>query len=459
MSGFKAFSHLDPKCDLAFRAQAAMAGVTADSPESTDDRDRLLEIRNGARKVANLIERKMQDKGYAFAQTDAEVLHAAGARIQYVNAALDMQDRNAGSPAKGASAGMVNIEGRHLPIITAADRGNVAKRFREAGIATAEEGNPETPTFDDFVRGVMGARVRPEVATQIKNSMSEGTGSAGGYTVPAIIMPQIIESLLPNSSLLQAGMQIVPLLGSGSSFAYPIEASVPTWAFLNEAATVTASDPSYTQATLTPRQARVQTNISRELLQDSVIGWNEAIQSVFSRSLAAFIDATGLTGSGTPPVPKGLINVSGLGSYAFGGANGTQAVDYTWPVTALTTLLAANAKGQFNVVCHPNQYMKLQGLKNTLNDALRAPTVLDGAKWCTSTALPINQTVGSSVDCSTAFVGSFPDMILGMRMDLQLLRADQVNAAQGQVAFFGFSRIDFAVLRPAQFVKVTGLRA
>jgi|GEM_PF-6588152 len=478
---------------VAFRTQAAALGIESDDPRAATTDAALLEARNNARRVVNSIGARLHEESRDFTDTELAACAEAQTRIAYVEHKLQVNGRAATGSAPGASvlspppgmssadwqrmigatasspvSSMTSVEGQRVPVISAADRGSVAQRFADAGLIPKDgsgsgfDGNPRNPeriTFDDFVRGVAGVKVRPEAQAAIRASLSEGTGSSGGYLVPQIVIPELIEALLANNSLLQAGMRVVPLVGTASSWTYPVEAGIPEWAFLAENDSVTPSDPSYGPGTLTPRHARVKTLVSRELLQDSAIAMDSALQSVFVRSLAQFLDNAGLNGTGTPPSPKGLMSDTAIGSVAFGGSTGAAATDYTWLVEALTKLYGANAKPPFSCVLHPNQMLKLQGLKNSLGDAMRAPTIVEALKFCTTTQLPTDQTVGTSTDCSTAFVGNFSDLVLGMRLDMQILRADQVAADQGQVAFYGFSRFDFAVLRPAQFVKVSGLRA
>lgn len=78
--------------------------------------------------------------------------------------------------------------------------------------------------------------------------------------------------------------------------------------------------------------------------------------------------------------------------------------------------------------------------------------------------VPTDQTVGTSNDCSTAFVGDFGDMVMGVRLNVQLMASEQASDGSSH-AFTHFevwiravARVDFAVLRPSSFVAITGIR-
>ncbi len=71
------------------------------------------------------------------------------------------------------------------------------------------------------------------------------------------------------------------------------------------------------------------------------------------------------------------------------------------------------------------------------------------------------QHLGSSNDCSTAFVGDFSQMLLGVRTELTLEASRVADDAFEKMAVLirGYLRCDVAVLRPQHFTKIIGIRA
>ena len=107
----------------------------------------------------------------------------------------------------GVVAGNTNLGGEYwatdagkVPVMR---KGSDFKSFYRAESGPASGGN-EPITMSDFFRGIAGGRTTPGV----RNALSEGTNSAGGYAVPTLLMPNILEALVPVSSLLQAGAGI-----------------------------------------------------------------------------------------------------------------------------------------------------------------------------------------------------------------------------------------------------------
>ena len=61
--------------------------------------------------------------------------------------------------------------------------------------------------FGDIVRGMATGKATPEV----RNALSEGTDSQGGYTVPAILLPQLIDRMRAQQTVVKAGARTVML--------------------------------------------------------------------------------------------------------------------------------------------------------------------------------------------------------------------------------------------------------
>ena len=75
------------------------------------------------------------------------------------------------------------------------------------------------------------------------SALSEGTDSAGGYTVPTVLSAQLIDMLRADSVVMAAGAQSVPMARDNLSFAKV--ASDPVPAFRAEAAAIAESDPTF----------------------------------------------------------------------------------------------------------------------------------------------------------------------------------------------------------------------
>lgn len=306
----------------------------------------------------------------------------------------------------------------------------------------------------DFFRGV--GNLNPTEA--VRNALSEGTNTTGGYTVPNELMPAILGAMSPNSSLLQAGMGIVSLEGGpgAKTFTTAIVDSIPTAAWRLESGNVAESDPSFRGVVAAPKSLAFLFKISRELLADSA-NIDAALMQAIGQSFAAALDLAGLRGSGANPVPLGLKGTAGIQTVT-NGANGTALNGYANIFSASQAILQANAPMPTAAIMSPRSLVKLGALLDTTNQPLLVPPMLQTVRQISTSQIPDNLTVGSSTDCSEIYVGDFTKMLMMLREGVSVQRVDQLFAATGEIGFVCHVRADFSVMYPAAFALVTGVR-
>jgi hypothetical protein len=130
-----------------------------------------------------------------------------------------------------------------------------------------------------------------------RRALSEGTDSAGGFTVPDILMARWIDRLRTALVIVRAGAVTVPLTSDSVKIARLL--ADPTAAWRSENAAVAESDPTFEAVTFAPKSLDVFTKVSRELLEDSV-NITEMLETAFVRSFAVEVDRVCLYGTGTP---------------------------------------------------------------------------------------------------------------------------------------------------------------
>lgn len=131
--------------------------------------------------------------------------------------------------------------------------------------AGAREVNDAVP-LSEFMRGVAGMKTSESAI----KALSEGTDSAGGYSVPNIVMPRILDAMVPASSLLQAGAGFVPLDKGAKTATTAVTDTLPVAAWRDELGSIAESDPTFRAVVATPRSLACIVRISRELLADGV---------------------------------------------------------------------------------------------------------------------------------------------------------------------------------------------
>jgi HK97 family phage major capsid protein len=281
-------------------------------------------------------------------------------------------------------------------------------------------------------------------------ALSEGTDSAGGYTVPTVLAGEMIDRLRAESVMVAAGARTVPLTSDNLSIAKL--ATDPTPAFRAENAAIAESDPTFSSVTLTPRSLAVMTKVSRELFEDS-LNLESELPRILSVAMAKEMDRIGLLGSGSAPEPRGIANQSGIGTTALDAA----LTSYAPLLAAQTGILSANAGPVSAMIMHPRDMGDLAGLTDTTNQPLNAPATLAGIPMLTTTAIPTDGGTGSNE--STIFVGNFSHVMIGVRSGVRVDVLRERYADSHQYGLVAHMRFDIAVQHAAAFHTITGVQS
>jgi len=357
--------------------------------------------------------------------------------------------RASGKPSK---AGAASSE-EDLPALRTPDEFH-NHYCRRAGNQASQLDRQSNINIADFMRGVANMQTTPAV----RNALSEGTDSAGGFTVPNIVMPEILSALVPNSSLLQAGAAISPQEDGAKSFVLPGIQTLPTAAWRSENGAVAESDPVFRALTATPRSLAVMFKISRELLADSA-GMHQALLQVIGQAFAKEMDRVGLRGSGTAPEPRGISNTAGIQSVT-NGTNGASlaTLRYGNLLTGIQSILTADAPMPTAAIMSPRTRVGLATLADTLFQPLAAPPLVRDLQLLTSSQIPNNLTTGTSTDCTEIYMGDFSQVRFVLRENLSVQLLQEAYASTGQLAFIAHMRLDVLVPYAAGLAVVTGVR-
>lgn len=136
----------------------------------------------------------------------------------------------------------------------------------------------------------------------VTKALSEGTDSAGGYTVPTEFLARIIEKRKAMVSI--RNLATVISMGS-NSMEIPTEANDVTDYWVGENTAITASDPSFGQAILLPTLHTVLVKASRQLLADNNVNMLDYLARVIANRLRRGEDGKFVAGTGTAQ-PKGF---------------------------------------------------------------------------------------------------------------------------------------------------------
>ena len=281
-----------------------------------------------------------------------------------------------------------------------------------------------------------------------------GTATAGGNTVATDLLAGSFIDLLRNkTTVMSLGTQM--LTGLQGQVAIPRQSGGATAFWVNENAAPTESEPTFSQVTMTPRTVGAFTDISRKLLLQSSIDVQSLVTRELATTLGIEIDRACIHGTGTAPQPRGIVNVSGIGSVA-GGANGA-VPNYGHIVDLETAVAISNADiGTMGYLTNT----RMRGvLKKTFVNSTGGETPvfgmdgsLNGYRAAVTNQVSSTLTKGTSTSvCSAIIFGNFSDLIIGMWGGLDLKVDDITGATAGTVRVIALQDVDVAVRNAVSF--------
>lgn len=110
------------------------------------------------------------------------------------------------------------------------------------------------------------------------------------------------------------------------------------------------------------------------------------------------------------------------------------------------------------IVLAPRTNRALGGFVDSTGQPLQPPPVLANVPILSSMGVPINETQGTATNASTALLGDFTQVMVGIRTQLQITILNERFAEFGQVGFVGWLRADVQIARPGALAKIIGIK-
>ena len=290
-------------------------------------------------------------------------------------------------------------------------------------------------------------------------ALGESVGGAGGWFVNPQLSSYVIDLARNKSCVLLAGGWTLPMTTEEMTLVKIL--SDPTAYWVAEHAKITESEGTFGPIKLKAVVVGCLVRVSRALLEDAPNSGN-VIESQIGAALGLEVDRVCLLGNGVNQ-PKGLMYCADINSYSM-GANGAALTNYD-PFSYAVQYVAEDNGQAGAVIYAPRTAGALDRLKEgTTNAPLRPPPSFEALQKFQTNQVPINQSQGSSSVASSAFVGDYKNILLGMRKQLTIDVAAS-GVGSGSVDVFssvealirGYLRVDVAVLRENHFTWIKGI--
>lgn len=321
--------------------------------------------------------------------------------------------------------------------------------------------------FVDAIKALRQGRFEAVRFQLSGKALAEGEDSTGGYLVPVEHSAQLVEMLRARAAVRAAGATVVPM--NSDTLQIPAQAGGATAYWIAENAAITASQQTWGQVELRARKLAALTKLSAELFEDSDPQVEALVMDDLARVLALEEDAKYLRGDGEDNTPTGLENIDDVNvdSSTLGADGGTPSfddlADMVYRLDADDVPTAGRAW-----IAHPRTLNSLRQVKDLDDRYLWAdpsapgdPPTLWGYPVYTTTGVPITETQGESEDCSTLYLGCWPEFVIGQRKALELRASDAAGNAfeYDQVFIRAIMRVDAGVRHAQSFEVLKGVRA
>jgi HK97 family phage major capsid protein len=244
------------------------------------------------------------------------------------------------------------------------------------------------------------------------------------------------------------------LTGLSGDTRWPREANAPTGTWEGETDANAEHTPTFDKVSMSPKRVGTFVDVSNQAILQTNPSVDARVQRQLVSAIQRAIELAAINGSGTAPIPEGILNTTGIGSADIGTNGGVQ----TWPawVANETNVAAENADiGSLGYLTNT----KVRGqAKTTIVDAGSGQflwpvnaTEVNGYPVGITNLVPSNLTKGTGTGLSALIFGNFNDLIIGQWGGLEVLVDPFTQATAGITRMVINVYADVAVLRPTSF--------
>ena len=296
-------------------------------------------------------------------------------------------------------------------------------------------------------RQAQGFYVPYDILVAKRDLTAGNAASAGNLVATTLETGSFIDLLRARMVIGSLGVQY--LTGLIGDIDIPRQTGTASTYWLAEQAAPTKSNQATDKVNMSPKTVGAKTIISRKLRQQSSLDVEAMVQRDLATALALEMERAIIAGSGSDDQPRGILNVTGIGSVEAGGAPSWDTI-----VDLETAVAVANADvGSMSYLTNA----KVRGkLKKTFVDGpgtgervwQNGSNPLNGYNAAVTNLVPSNLGVGAE---SAILFGNFNDVIVGMWGGLDILVNPYTGGDQGDVSIRVLQDIDVALRHPESF--------
>lgn len=297
----------------------------------------------------------------------------------------------------------------------------------------------------------------------VTKDLSDGTAANGGYLVPLEFGGMLIEKKykLP---VIRARSTVIPM--TSNKMQVPIESTTPATNWTPELSTITQSDPTFGQITLSVNELIAISRMSRQVLLDAAINYNltDWIVGRFAAALGRQEDTAFMAGSGTT-------QPQGIRTYTFGNTATQAGANLTGDdIISCYYGLAVQYRDNGVWMIHDKNLQKIRKLKDSSGrylwaDNFQSGGLYQGAMFPTLLNRPvliqndIPTNLGAGTNASEIYYGDASYYLIGQRDDVfsEISTQEGTSFAQHRAAVKVGERLDGQLSMPEAFSQLTAV--
>lgn len=237
----------------------------------------------------------------------------------------------------------------------------------------------------------------------------ETNAVSGSYLVPTIQANEIIEYLNLSGVMRAAGARVWDLTGI-DKLDVPSATAVPTWAWVGQNTSTTASDPTLGQLQFRMKERRALVTVPRQLIATSRPAYDTLLSELLGIGAAEHEDTAVFATSQVTNGPNSVYAAATTSDILVGSSANGGNIAYSDLTATMAASAAAKARGPFVWLMSPRTwYNRLLGMIDTTSRPIVTQDVVQGAQnqgmamagrlmgfpVFVSPAIPENQTNGS----------------------------------------------------------------
>ena len=313
-------------------------------------------------------------------------------------------------------------------------------------------GEEKTGRAGDEYTNAFWQHMRNRGGYEVRNTLTIGTDSEGGYLVPDEFERTLVEALEEENVLRQLAKVITTSSGDKK---IPVVASKGTASWVDEEGSIPEDDDVFSQVSIGAFKVATMIKVSEELLNDSIFNLESYIAKEFARRIGAKEEEAFLTGDGSGK-PTGIFDGTSGGEV---GVTTTAAAIKMDEIFDLFYALKSPYRKRATFITNDATVKEIRKLKDGQGQYLWQPSVKAGEPD-TILNRPVKTSAYVPTIEASAKVMAFGDFgyyWIADRQGRAFQRLNELYAANGQVGFRATQRVDGKlVLREA--VKILQMK-